>query len=236
MVAACGNATRCVARLVMEESGRARVRLESAAGLLDCARMADGQVRVDMGAPRFAWRDIPLAAPQDTRALDLAFDPSLAGALADLAPLPRPAAANIGNPHCVFFVADAAAIDLARLGPVIEHHPLFPERVNVGFAQILAPDRIRLRVWERGAGATRACGTAACAALACAARLGLAGRAAQVELPGGMLTIEWAADGHLLMTGPAALSFRGEIAPELLDGMPAAASETASGDMAEVQL
>ncbi len=205
---ACGNATRCVARLIAEETGAQRARLETAAGLLDAELRPDGQVAVDMGEPRTDWRDIPLAHATDTLEADVA-----AG------PLKGPVCTSIGNPHATFFVADAAAIDLAALGPLIEHDRLFPERANIGVATVLDCRHIRLRVWERGAGLTRACGTGACAALAAAHRRGLAGRRATVTLDGGDLDILWrAADGHLIMTGPAAFVFDGHIEAALFGG------------------
>lgn len=207
-VSACGNATRCAARLLMEETGREAVAVETRADVLECRRASGGLVAADMGVPSFEWDRIPLARPMDTRALDYRKDG-----------LERPAAANVGNPHVVFFVDDLDTHDLAALGPEIEHDPLFPERINVSLAQVAGPDRIVVRVWERGAGLTLACGTAACAVLACAARLGHAGRSAEIVLPAGSLFLEWRADDHLIMTGPAALSFKGEIGPDLLGGL-----------------
>ena len=207
-VSACGNGTRCAARLLMEEAGRDAVVLETRAGLLTCRRVPGGLVAADMGVPFFAWDRIPLARPMDTRALDFG-----------RGGLERPAAVNVGNPHVVFFVDDLDAHDLAALGPEIERDPLFPERVNVSLAQIAGPERVVVGVWERGAGLTRACGTAACAVLAAAARLGLTGRSAEIVLPGGSLFVEWRIDGHLVMTGPAALSFRGETGPDLMGGV-----------------
>ena len=197
---ACGNATRCVGDLLMRESGRDHVVIETVAGLLDVERRADSRVAVDMGPARLDWRDVPLSAPCDTLHLELA-----------LGPLADPAACSMGNPHATFFVADVAAIDLAALGPVLERHKLFPERANIGVAQVVARDRLRLRVWERGAGLTRACGSGACAALVAAARRGLTARRATVVLDGGELEIEWLADGNVLMTGPVATSFVGEL-------------------------
>jgi len=197
---ACGNATRCVGDLLMRESGRDHVVIETVAGLLDVERRADSRVAVDMGPARLDWRDVPLSGPCDTLHLELA-----------LAPLADPAACSMGNPHATFFVADVAAIDLAALGPVLERHKLFPERANIGVAQVVARDRLRLRVWERGAGLTRACGSGACAALVAAARRGLTARRATVALDGGELEIEWLADGNVLMTGPVATSFVGEL-------------------------
>lgn len=202
---ACGNGTRCVAWLVYRETGERQVRIETAAGLLEAEIMPDGQIAVDMGPPRTEWRDIPLARPQDTLSAELAAGP-LAG----------PVCTNIGNPHATFFVDDPDAIDLAALGPVLERDPLFPERANIGVAAIRGPERLRLRVWERGAGITRACGSAACAALVAAHRRGRAGRRAAVELDGGILAIDWRTDGHVVMTGPAALSFEGVFDSALL--------------------
>jgi diaminopimelate epimerase len=197
---ACGNATRCVVDLLARETGRRVQVIRTTAGNLPAEALADGQVRVDMGPARLDWHDIPLARPMDTLHLDLA-----AGPVAD------PAAASMGNPHATFFVADLVRLPVAELGPRLEHDPLFPERANIGFAQILTPDRIRLRVWERGAGLTRACGSGACAALVNAHRRGLAGRHATVVVDGGELEIEWRTDGHVLMTGPVATAFTGEI-------------------------
>ncbi len=204
-VAACGNATRCVARLLMAENGRDWVVIETEAGLLDAEARADGLVAVDMGAARLDWREVPVARAMDTLHLDLT-----AGPLAD------PVGVSMGNPHAVFFVEDAAAIDLAAWGPGLERDPLFPERANIEVAQILGDGRIRMRVWERGTGITRACGTGACATLVAAARRGLAGRSAELVLDGGSLHIEWMADDHVMMTGPAVLSFSGRLDRELL--------------------
>ena len=197
---ACGNATRCVVDLLARETGRRVQVIRTIAGNLPSEALADGRVRVDMGPARLDWPDIPLARPMDTLHLDLA-----AGPVAD------PAAASMGNPHATFFVDDVARLPVADLGPRLEHDPLFPERANIGFAQVLAPDRIRLRVWERGAGLTLACGSGACAALVNAHRRGLTGRRATVVVDGGELEIEWREDGHVLMTGPVATSFIGEI-------------------------
>jgi diaminopimelate epimerase len=197
---ACGNATRCVVDLLARETGRRVQVIRTVAGNLPSEALPDGRVCVDMGPARLDWPDVPLARPMDTLHLDLA-----AGSLAD------PAAANMGNPHATFFVDDVARVPVRELGPRLEHDPLFPERANIGFAQVLAPDRIRLRVWERGAGLTLACGSGACAALVNAHRRGLTGRRAVVVVDGGELEIEWRADGHVLMTGPVATSFIGEI-------------------------
>jgi diaminopimelate epimerase len=199
-VEACGNASRCVADLVMRETGRDNIVIETVAGLLDAQRASGGRIAVDMGVARLDWRDIPLAEPQDTARLALS-----------LGPLKDPVAVSMGNPHAVFFVDDAEGVDLKSLGPVLEHHKLFPERANIGVAQVIDRGRIRLRVWERGTGITLACGTGACAALVAAARRGLTDRKAIVVVDGGELEIEWLNDGHVLMTGPVAVSFTGEL-------------------------
>jgi diaminopimelate epimerase len=204
-VEACGNATRCVAALLMGETGSDRVAIETGAGLLEARPAAGGRISVDMGKVGLDWREIPLARAQDTLHVDLA-----------LGPLADPVCTNIGNPHATFFVADAAAIDLATLGPLLEHDKLFPERTNIGIAQLLSPGRVRLRVWERGVGITRACGTGACAALVAASRRGLTGRTAEIVLDGGALEITWRENGHVLMTGPVATSFHGSFDPTQL--------------------
>jgi diaminopimelate epimerase len=196
----CGNATRCVAALIAAETGERLICLTTSAGRLTAEMQPDGTVSVDMGSPGLAWQDIPLARVADTLRLPLV-----------AAGLPQPAAASMGNPHVTFFVDDVEALDIAAIGPGLEHHKLFPQRANIGFAQILAPDRIRLRVWERGAGLTLACGSGACAALVNAFRRGLTGRRAQVVLDGGTLDIAWNGDGHVLMTGPVATSFTGQV-------------------------
>ncbi len=212
-VAACGNATRCVARLLAAEGAGTAPVIETAAGRLGAEVARDGtRVAVDLGVPRFGWAEIPLARPMDTRALELALDG-----------LRAPVAVNLGNPHAVFFVADAAAVEataLDRLGPRLEVDPLFPERANIGVAALLGPDRLRLRVWERGAGLTRACGTgASAAAVAAIASARCARRPLEVVLDGGAPTIDWrAADDHVLMTGPTAIAFTGILADELFAG------------------
>jgi diaminopimelate epimerase len=205
-VAACGNATRCVGWLLMEASGRPTASIETDAGLLTVTRAEGGQVTVDMGAPGLDWRDIPLAEEMDTRGVELQVGPI------DDPILHTPGCVSMGNPHVVFFVPDAEAAPVKEVGPMIEHHLLFPERVNVGFAQIKGRDRIRLKVWERGAGQTKACGTGACAALVASARRGLTDRKAVLEMDGGELVIEWREeDGHVLMTGPVAVEFTGTL-------------------------
>ena len=204
---ACGNATRCVADLLRRETGDIRVRIETAAGLLEAEAMPDGRISVDMGPARTGWREIPLGQAMDTERV-----------LLTLGPLSAPVCTNIGNPHATFFVADPEAVDLAALGPVLEHHPLFPQRANIGVAAVRDRRNIRLRVWERGAGITRACGSGACAALVAANRRGLSERQGSVELDGGTLDIAWRDDGHVIMTGPVALSFEGAFDPNLLAG------------------
>ncbi len=204
-VEACGNASRCVAAVIMGEKQSRHAIIETVAGLLDAEAAENGMVSVDMGRIRFDWRDIPLSKAVDTMHLDL-----------EAGPLKDPAAVNIGNPHAVFFVDDADAVPLEIYGPVVERHALFPEFANVGVAQILSRDRIRLRVWERGVGITRACGTGACAALAAAGRRGLTDRVAEVVLDGGPLRIEWLKDDHVLMTGPVSVSFSGVLDPSVL--------------------
>ncbi|WP_043836767.1 diaminopimelate epimerase [Muricoccus aerilatus] len=204
---ACGNATRCVAELAMEGADLGTATVRTLFGDLPAERLADGTIRVDMGSPRLGWRDVPLAREMDTLHLPLS-----AGGAAD------PAALSMGNPHATFFVPDLDALDISRLGPMLEHDALFPERANIGFAQVLAPGHLRLIVWERGAGLTLACGSGACAALVNGVRRGLLAREAVVSLPGGDLRIGWRDDGHVLMAGPTATAFTGMID---LDAFPA---------------
>ena len=210
-VGACGNAARCVAWLLMQASGDSRATLATASGLLRAWDAGPKAVTVDMGAPGLDWRDIPLAEEMDTRGVELQVGPI------DAPLLHTPGCVSMGNPHVVFFVKDAGVAPVREVGSMIEHHMLFPEGVNVGFAEVQAPDRIRLRVWERGAGETKACGTGACAALVAAHRRGLAGRKATVHLPGGELRVDWREDdgpqapGHVLMSGPVAVEFTGTL-------------------------
>ena len=214
-VGACGNAARCVAALLVAERGSPHVSIETESGMLAATVAKDGSVTIDMGTPRFEWNEIPLSQPfADTRAVEL---PQFAGLGLGAASM-----VNVGNPHCIFFVQNIEAHDLARFGPKLEHDPLFPERANISLAQVTGPSSLRLRTWERGAGLTRACGTAACAAAVAAARRGLTGRHVTVTLPGGDLVIDWRdADDHILMTGPFALDYQGTIPPELLQPAPA---------------
>ena len=207
---ACGNATRCVGALLMGESGKTRAIIATKAGELAALGAPGGAVTIDFGPARLDWREVPLAREQDTLHVNLA-----------MGPVSDPACCSMGNPHATFFVSDVTAIDLAAIGPKLEFDPLFPERANIGFAQVTARDAIRLRVWERGAGITQACGTGACAALVNAHRRGLTGRQATVTLDGGPLRIEWReADSHVLMTGPVAVSFKGTLDPSLLSQTP----------------
>jgi diaminopimelate epimerase len=201
-VESCGNATRCVARLLMDERGLSRVKLSSRGGMLTCINAGKGLVEVDMGPARLEWNEIPLAERRDT----LGFDLPLEGQVVPVS------AVSMGNPHCVIFVADADKAPVAQLGPRIEVHPLFPKKVNVEFVSVISPEKLRMRVWERGVGITLACGTGACAAAVAAARRGLAGRKVEVVLDGGSLTIDWREDdGHVIMTGPTAITFRGQV-------------------------
>ena len=203
---ACGNGTRCVAALLMDESQADAVRLETLRGILPATRETNGLVSVDMGEARLEWHEIPLLREMDTLHMDI-----------EALPLRDAVGVNMGNPHAVFFTDDAEAVPLAAIGPGLEHDPLFPERANIGIVQVLGPDRLRFRVWERGAGITRACGSGACAAVVAAARREvIAGRKATVVLDGGELEIEWRADGHVTMSGPVAESFRGAVDPDRL--------------------
>lgn len=197
---ACGNGTRCVASRLLAESGAGRLVIQTLAGRLEATAAEGGLFTVDMGPARLDWRDIPLTHETDTLHLDIA-----------LGPLVDPAAVNMGNPHCVFFVDDAEDIELAAFGPQVEHHPLFPERTNVEVATVIDRGRIRLRVWERGAGITLACGSGACAAAVAAVRRGLTDRKAELIMDGGSLAAEWREDGHVLLTGPVATSFTGTL-------------------------
>ena len=216
---ACGNGMRCIAELMFGESGKTALTFETKAGLLNCWKGAQPRVStVDMGMPRFAWNEIPLAEEfRDTRAIELQIGPI------DKPILHSPSAVNMGNPHAVFWVDDVAAYDLAKIGSLLEHHPIFPERANISLAAVEARDHIVLRTWERGAGLTKACGSAACAAAVAAARLKRTERAVRVTLPGGDLLIEWrAGDDHVLMTGPVEYEFAGTFDPALFAAAGAA--------------
>ena len=210
-IGACGNATRCVAALLAEELGRPGVVIQTQAGLL-MATVTDDLVTVDMGKPRFDWDQIPLAEEfADTTGIELQLGPI------DAPILHTPSVVNVGNPHAIFWVSDVDAYDLGRFGPLLENHPIFPERANISLAQVISPDRIKVRVWERGVGLTRACGTAACAVAVAAARKGLANRRVTIELPGGPLQLDWrTSDDHILMTGPWMLDGEGVLPEEWL--------------------
>ncbi|HKS86604.1 MAG TPA: diaminopimelate epimerase [Pseudolabrys sp.] len=208
---ACGNGMRCVADLVAKQSGKRDLTFETMAGILSCWKSDDGQYTVDMGPPRFKWNEIPLAEEfRDTRAIELQIGPI------DKPVLHSPSVVSMGNPHAIFWVDDVNAYDLARFGPLLENHPIFPERANITLAQIVSRDHIIIRTWERGAGLTRACGSAACAAAVAAARLKRTNRKVKVTLPGGELTIDWREkDDHVLMTGPVEFEFAGRLDPAL---------------------
>ncbi|PLX36625.1 MAG: diaminopimelate epimerase [Hyphomicrobiales bacterium] len=218
-VAACGNATRCIGHLLMEETGKDAVTIQTRAGLLIARRSDNGMVSVDMGMPKFGWQDIPLAEEfRDTRAIELQIGPI------DAPTLHSPSVVNVGNPHAIFWVDnDVESYELERSGPVLEQHPIFPEGANISLAQVTAPDALTLKVWERGVGLTRACGTAACAAAVAAARTRRTGRTVTVTLPGGPLIIEWReADDHIIMTGPIETEFSGTIDLDTLTWQKAA--------------
>ncbi|MBE7184406.1 MAG: diaminopimelate epimerase [Methylobacterium mesophilicum] len=206
---ACGNGMRCVVEALAAESGRSSFTFETESGILSAHVRGDGLICVDMGSPRFGWQEIPLAEEfRDTRAVELQIGPI------DAPVLHSPSVASMGNPHAVFWVdEDVWSYALDRFGPLLENHPLFPERANITIAQVQGPERLVIRTWERGAGLTRACGTAACAALVCAARTGRTERAATVVAPGGELLVEWRDDSHVILTGPAEWEFSGRFDP-----------------------
>ncbi len=205
-VDACGNGTRAVAHLLLEENGNGNVRIRTNADILKGQKAGESLVTIDMGSPLMGWADIPLSEKMDVRGVDVRIGPM------DNPYLSRPAVVSMGNPHAVFFVDDVDAYNIPQIGPLVEWHPTFPEGVNVGFAQVIDRGTIRLRVWERGAGLTKACGTGACAALVCAARAGKTERTAKLILDGGELTIEWRErDDHVLMTGPVELEMSFEV-------------------------
>jgi len=210
---ACGNGMRCIAEVVAGESGKRVLNFETTAGLSSCRiEEQPHTVTVDMGKPRFGWQEIPLAEEfRDTRAIELQIGPI------DAPVLHSPSAVNVGNPHAIFWVDDVNAYDLARLGPMLENHPIFPERANISLCRIAARDHLIVRTWERGAGLTRACGTAACAAAVAASRLKRADRRVRVTLPGGDLLVEWReGDDHILMTGPVETEFGGTLDAAML--------------------
>jgi diaminopimelate epimerase len=202
---ACGNGMRCIASLVAGETRKDAVSFETSAGLSLCTRAGPQLYTVDIGKPHLRWDEIPLAEPfADTRAIELQIGPI------DRPVLHSPSVVNVGNPHAIFWVDDVAAHDLSAIGPLLENHPIFPERANISLAAVASREHLLVRTWERGAGLTRACGSAACAAAVSAARTGRTGRKVRVSLPGGDLAIEWReSDDHVLMTGPVELEFEG---------------------------
>ncbi len=213
----CGNGTRCVAWAMMADPEMSKaftgpdLYLETKMGPLVCQRKGDVTFTVDMGKPLFGWRDIPLAREvADVGSFEVPLEGCALGPASGV---------SVGNPHIVFWVDDVTQWDIPAIGPRLEHHPMFPERANISFAQLVGPDHFRVVVWERGAGATLACGTAACAVTVCAARKGLIGRSATITLPGGDLQITWRDDDHMIMTGPIELEHEGWFAPELFAGM-----------------
>jgi diaminopimelate epimerase len=209
---ACGNGTRCIAELMFRETGKDALTFETPAGLLNVWKGAEPQVStVDMGKPRFAWNEIPLAEEfADTRCIELQIGPI------DDPILHSPSTLSMGNPHAIFWVKDVNAYDLSKIGPLLENHPIFPERANISLCQVASRDHIIVRTWERGAGLTKACGSAACAAAVAAVRLRKTERKVTVTLPGGDLLIEWRqTDDHVLMTGPVAFEFEGRFDPAL---------------------
>jgi diaminopimelate epimerase len=206
---ACGNGMRCVADIVARQSGKTALTFETSAGIINCWQRDGGLYTVDMGVPRFKWDEIPLAEEfRDTRQIELQIGPI------DNPILHSPSVVSMGNPHAIFWVDDVNTYDLARFGPLLENHPIFPERANITLAHIVSREHIVIRTWERGAGLTKACGSAACATAVAAARFKRTERKVKVTLPGGELTIEWRADNdHVLMTGPVAFEFEGRFDP-----------------------
>ena len=208
---ACGNGTRCVVAALSAETGRKAFAFETVAGILNAVEHGDGSISVDLGKPRFGWQDIPLAEEfRDTRAIELQIGPI------DAPVLHSPSVASMGNPHAIFWVdQDVWSYDLEKFGPLLENHPLFPERANITIARVTGRDAMTIRTWERGAGLTLACGSAACAAAVSGARTGRTGRTVTVTAPsGGRLVIDWREDDHVIMTGPAAWEFSGRLDPE----------------------
>lgn len=206
---ACGNGMRCVVQALAAETGRNRFTFETRAGILNAEEHGDGSISVDLGRPRFSWQDIPLAEPfHDTRAIELQIGPI------DAPVLHSPSAVSMGNPHAIFWVdRDVWGYELERFGPLLENHPIFPERANITIAQPTGTDTLTIRTWERGAGLTKACGSAACAAAVAAARTGRTGRSVTIIAPGGRLAVDWREDDHVVLTGPAEWEFSGSFDP-----------------------
>jgi diaminopimelate epimerase len=215
---ACGNGMRCVASLIADQTGKSALTFETSAGIINCWKSPDGMFTVDMGPPHFKWNEIPLAEEfRDTRAIELQIGPI------DKPVLHSPSVVSMGNPHAIFWVDDVEAYDLARFGPLLENHPMFPERANITLAHIVSREHIVIRTWERGAGLTKACGSAACAAAVAAARLKRTARTVKVTLHGGELAIEWREkDDHVLMTGPVEFEREGQFAATLSSNAGAA--------------
>lgn len=210
-VESCGNASRCVADILFTETGADAATIDTEGGFLVCRKAEAGQVTVDMGVPKFGWQDIPLAEQfHDTRGIELQIGPI------DAPILHTPSVVNVGNPHAIFWVNDLDVTDLSKTGPLLENHPIFPQRANISLAHVISPDHVEVKVWERGVGLTEACGTAACAVAVSAARTKRTRRAVTITLPGGDLQIEWDERSHMLMTGPVAYDFDGEL-PQLED-------------------
>jgi diaminopimelate epimerase len=210
-VESCGNASRCIADMLFAETGRDTVTIDTKGGFLTARKAGEKLVTVDNGAPKFGWREIPLSEEfRDTRHIELMVGPM------DAPRLHSPSVINVGNPHCIFWVKNLDIVDLGKVGPMLEYHPLFPERANISLARVDAKDHVTIKVWERGAGLTRACGTAACAVAAAGARIKLLDRKCTVTLPGGDLFLEWRADDdHILMTGPVTYDFEGVLPAHL---------------------
>lgn len=202
---ACGNGTRCIAKLLFEETGRKEGVVETVSGLLKVWQEEADLFSVDFGPPRLDWLDVPLSHERDTKYVPM-----------NRPDVPDACCVSMGNPHAVFFVPDVGAVPLEKIGPQLEHHEMFPQRANIEFAQVLTPSTLRMRVWERGTGITQACGSGACATLVAAVRRGLAEQKAKILLDGGELIVSWrAADEHVILTGPAALSFKGTLVEDL---------------------
>jgi diaminopimelate epimerase len=210
-VESCGNASRCVADMLFDENKTTSATIDTLGGFLVARKTGDRVVTIDNGVPRFDWKDIPLSEPfHDTRHIELQVGPI------DAPLIHSPSVVNVGNPHCIFWVDDLDVVDLSKVGPMLEHHHLFPERANISLARVDARDHVTLKVWERSAGLTKACGTAACATMAAGVRIKIIDRKCRITLPGGDLMMEWrASDDHVLMTGPVAYEFDGVLPQEL---------------------
>jgi diaminopimelate epimerase len=210
-VESCGNASRCIADMLFDENRTTSATIDTLGGFLVAHKAGDRVVTIDNGVPRFDWKDIPLSEPfHDTRHIELQVGPI------DAPLIHSPSVVNVGNPHCIFWVKDLDVVDLSKVGPMLEHHHLFPERANISLARVEARDHVTLKVWERGVGLTKACGTAACAVMAAGARIKIIDRKCRITLPGGDLMMEWrAGDDHVLMTGPVAYEFDGVLPQEL---------------------